>query len=247
MESYYSEKGPHPVWKIWLKTQEVIAERISNTSKKQMFMLLVIYGLAFSLDNASIRNMGERHEFPILLIVCAIVAPLAGLFTWFIGSAVLHGMSRLLGGTGSFKETRTALGVGNRRIQRQACDLGSSIVIVRAHDVYRTNSRRLLTDPVSTSLSVRYSLKYLVYRSRRQIDGRSPPIASLKRIRHCHYTGSPHHFVSIDSDCLNQGGWTWLSKHCLHLRSSRDKVLNGFYPIPPTGVFCGHPFSGWLF
>lgn len=109
MEPYYSEKGPHPVWKIWLKTQEVIAERISNTSKKQMFMLLVIYGLAFSLDNASIRNMGERHEFPILLIVCAIVAPLAGLFTWFIGSAVLHGMSRLLGGTGSFKETRTAL------------------------------------------------------------------------------------------------------------------------------------------
>lgn len=99
----------NPPGSIWYRIREVIGEELEYTSKLQLFCLIVAFGIAFSLDNASIRDLGDRFSLGKILAISVFVGPFIGGLYWLIISSVLHWTSRLLGGTGTWRETRTAV------------------------------------------------------------------------------------------------------------------------------------------
>jgi len=99
----------HPLVTIWLRTKELMEEKLDHTTKKQLLLLIAVYGVAVALDNASIRNLGERMPFERILIYSIVLGPIMGALYWFLLSGLTHWTSRLLGGAGTWKETRTAV------------------------------------------------------------------------------------------------------------------------------------------
>jgi hypothetical protein len=99
----------HPLVTIWLRTKEGMEEKLDHTTKKQIFLLIALYGITAALDNAAIRNLGERNPFERILIYSIVLGPFMGALYWFLLSDLTHWTSRLLGGSGTWKETRTAV------------------------------------------------------------------------------------------------------------------------------------------
>lgn len=99
----------NPLFSIWFRTREVIEEKLEDTSKLQMFLLIAVFGITLTLDNAALRSLGDRYSFGSILIYSVILGPLMGVLYWVILSGLTHWTSRLLGGTGTWKETRTAV------------------------------------------------------------------------------------------------------------------------------------------
>ena len=99
----------NPLISIWYRTREVIEEKLEYTSKPQIFWMIVVFGIVFSLDNASIRDLGDRYSLGSILAISVFVGPIIGGLYWLIISLVLHWTSRLLGGAGTWRDTRTAV------------------------------------------------------------------------------------------------------------------------------------------
>lgn len=87
----------------------MIEDKLEDTSKKQLLLLIAFFGVTLALDNAALRSLGDRFSFGSILIYSLIFGPLMGALYWFLLSGLTHGVSRLLGGRGTWKETRTAV------------------------------------------------------------------------------------------------------------------------------------------
>src|SRR5690606_22160631 len=101
--------GENPLFLIWYRTREVIEEKLEDTSKEQIILLIAVFGIALMLNNAAARGLGDHYSLGIILLYSMIFGPLMGALAWVILSGLLHWISRLLGGTGTWKETRTAV------------------------------------------------------------------------------------------------------------------------------------------
>ncbi len=101
--------GENPVFSIWYRTGEVIEEKLENTSGKEMFWLITVFGIISMMDIASSINMGDKFSLAEILILSVIIGPLVGALNWGIYSLIVHGTSRLLGGAGTWRETRTTV------------------------------------------------------------------------------------------------------------------------------------------
>nr|WP_245838583.1 Yip1 family protein [Marininema halotolerans] len=75
----------------------------------QKLVLLILFGLTLNLESASIRGLGDRMELSMILIVSVLSSIVVGFIWWWVISFLLHWMSRLLGGTATFLETRQAI------------------------------------------------------------------------------------------------------------------------------------------
>ncbi|MCS1352839.1 Yip1 family protein [Mechercharimyces sp. CAU 1602] len=93
---------------IWLHTKKVTERVVPTTTKKQMILLILVYGVAVGLENAAMKNMGDKMSIVQIGVSSVIIGPLMGLFIWFVMSGILYWTSRLLGGIASFRETRVA-------------------------------------------------------------------------------------------------------------------------------------------
>ncbi|MFD1424530.1 Yip1 family protein [Laceyella tengchongensis] len=91
---------------MWTQPDDVIHEVVEDTKKGHMVLLLVLFGIAFSLDYASNNSVGDRMDLLSILVMAVVAGPLFGLFVWVCLSGILHLCCRWLGGSASFRETR---------------------------------------------------------------------------------------------------------------------------------------------
>ena len=105
----WAAMGENPLFLIWYRTREVIEEKLEDTSKEQIILLIAVFGIALMLNNAAARGLGDHYSLGTILLYSIIFGPLMGALAWVILSGLLHWISRLLGGTGTWKETRTAV------------------------------------------------------------------------------------------------------------------------------------------
>src|SRR5690606_5823645 len=101
--------GENPLFLIWYRTREVIEKKLEDTSKEQIILLIAVFGIALMLNNAAARGLGDHYSMGTILLYSILFGPLMGALAWVILSGLLHWISRLLGGTGTWKETRTAV------------------------------------------------------------------------------------------------------------------------------------------
>ena len=74
--------GENPVFSIWYRTGEVIEEKLENTSGKEMFWLITVFGIISMMDIASSINMGDKFSLAEILILSVIIGPLVGALNW---------------------------------------------------------------------------------------------------------------------------------------------------------------------
>ncbi len=93
---------------IFKHPKQNIRLAMNDTSAQVLFILISFYGITVLLDNAMGRYVGDTIPLAGILVLSILLGPLGGFMAWFLGSAVIHGIARLFGGTASFKETRQA-------------------------------------------------------------------------------------------------------------------------------------------
>lgn len=77
-------------------------------SKKVTVFLVILFGFTFFIERASTKNLGDDFSMLTIFIFALVLGPLLGLISWLILSSVSFIMARLLGGTGTWAETRIA-------------------------------------------------------------------------------------------------------------------------------------------
>ncbi|OYD06083.1 YIP1 family protein, partial [Paludifilum halophilum] len=88
-----------PWWEIWLQPQRTIREVLEKNSKRSVILLVVLFGIAFCLEQASLRSVGDTVSLPALLVFSLILGPIFGLVGWAIISGLTYWTGSWLGGT----------------------------------------------------------------------------------------------------------------------------------------------------
>lgn len=98
----------HPVKNIWLRARETIEDALPYTKKKQVFVLIALFGVMIGLNQAAVKGLGDRMPLGGIVISSLIIGPLMGAFVWWILGGVFLWTGRLLGGQATWRETRGA-------------------------------------------------------------------------------------------------------------------------------------------
>lgn len=98
----------NPFTQIWIKPRQVIRQILNSNSSKYVILLAMIGGISQVLDNASIRNNGDKLDYPYILLIALIGGPLGGILSLYVSSALIKWTGNWIGGRGTFKEIRIA-------------------------------------------------------------------------------------------------------------------------------------------
>jgi hypothetical protein len=76
-------------------------------------LLAALAGFSTALDNASIASMGDTFDLVMIFGIVAIVGPIGGIVSLFIGAALLRWMGMWIGGVASSMDIRAAMAWSN--------------------------------------------------------------------------------------------------------------------------------------
>jgi hypothetical protein len=108
MEDTYQQKL-NPWFSIWTKPRATIQQIVATNPQRLVLLLAALGGLSTVLDRASMRNLGDKLDWPVLLLIAAVVGPIAGIATLYIGGALLRWTGNWIGGQGSALHIRAAM------------------------------------------------------------------------------------------------------------------------------------------
>ncbi|MBN1993685.1 MAG: hypothetical protein JW953_13370 [Anaerolineae bacterium] len=75
---------------IWIKPRATIRQIIDTDPTRQVIFLAVLLGLAYSLDRAAARDMGDRLSLSVLFVIMLIMSPISGLLIVYVGGALFR-------------------------------------------------------------------------------------------------------------------------------------------------------------
>ena len=104
-----NQQALNPWFSIWTKPRATIQQIVETDPQRLVLLLAALGGFSTVLDRASMRNMGDRLEWPMLFLVAAIVGPLAGIVTLYLGGVLLRWTGRWIGGQASSQHIRAAM------------------------------------------------------------------------------------------------------------------------------------------
>jgi len=96
----------NPFIQIWIKPRQVIRQILNSNSRKFVILLAMIGGISQVLDKASFRDMGDKLDYPYILLVALIGGPLGGILSLYVSSALIKWTGNWIGGRGTFEEIR---------------------------------------------------------------------------------------------------------------------------------------------
>jgi hypothetical protein len=99
----------NPWVSIWTKPRATIQQIIDTNPKHLVLLLATIGGFSTALDRASTRSLGDKLDWTMILLIVAIVGPIAGIITLYIGSALLRWTGKWIGGNASSQSIRAAI------------------------------------------------------------------------------------------------------------------------------------------
>ena len=99
----------NPWVSMWTRPRTTIQQIVDENPEHYVWVLAALAGIGRVLDRASIRNMGDRVEFPLILLLALVAGPIGGLVSLYIGSALIRWTGNWMSGKASSGEVRTAV------------------------------------------------------------------------------------------------------------------------------------------
>jgi hypothetical protein len=104
-----SQQKLNPWFSIWTRPRATIQQIVETDPRRLVLLLAALGGFSTVLDRASMRNLGDKLDWPVLLLLAAVVGPIAGIVTLYIGAALLRWTGSWIGGQASAQNIRAAM------------------------------------------------------------------------------------------------------------------------------------------
>lgn len=99
----------HPFKTIWLHPRRTVRSIVAVNPELHVVLLACLAGIGRSLDNASMRNAGERMSLAGILGSAIVVGSLSGLVSLWLLSHLIRFTGTWIGGTGLREDLKTAI------------------------------------------------------------------------------------------------------------------------------------------
>lgn len=99
----------NPWVSIWTTPRATIQHIVDTDPERWVMVLAAISGFAQVLDRASMRNLGDKMEWPAILLVAAIAGPITGIISLSLGGALIRWSGSWIGGNASSQNIRAAI------------------------------------------------------------------------------------------------------------------------------------------
>lgn len=146
---------------MWMQPENIIQERVEESKKSQMALLLLLFGLTSSLDYASNNSVGDRMELLPILLIALVLGPIFGLFVWFCLSGILHLCCRWLGGVASFRETRQTWAWASL-VYSSKLPLWLLQILIFGHEMFTDQTPRMDSSGLLQFLVILFSIGMIV-------------------------------------------------------------------------------------
>jgi hypothetical protein len=104
-----SGKPLNPWLSMWIKPRATIQQIVDHDPVRLVLVLAAISGFSEALDRASMKNMGDSLEWPMIIAIAAFVGPLVGIVGLYIGGALIRWTGNWMGGNSSSENIRAAM------------------------------------------------------------------------------------------------------------------------------------------
>jgi hypothetical protein len=104
-----TEPAPNPFRSIWTRPRATIQHVVDSNPELYLFPLAVAFGIAQSLDNAVMRNLGDRLGLIPILAIALIAGPVTGIIGLYLWAALTRWAGKWIGGRASTRDIRAAI------------------------------------------------------------------------------------------------------------------------------------------
>lgn len=106
-------QGLNPWFSIWLQPRATMQQILDTDPVRSVLLLAIIGGFFEALTQAATQDHGDRMaSWHGVVLACAIIGPLSGVFGLFLGGYLLRTTGGWLGGSASDREVRAAIAWG---------------------------------------------------------------------------------------------------------------------------------------
>jgi hypothetical protein len=102
-------KSVNPFFSIWTQPRATIQYIVERNYEYHVLVLTVLYGIVSALEKAVTKNLGERSDLPLIVMVCLFVGPISALISLFLGSILIRWVGSWIGGKASLAHIRAAI------------------------------------------------------------------------------------------------------------------------------------------
>ncbi len=99
----------NPWLSMWTKPRATIQQIVDANPERMVLLLSAIAGIGQVLDRASMKNLGDKLDWPAILLIAMLMGPVAGIIGLFVGGALLRWTGSWIGGQASSRHIRAAV------------------------------------------------------------------------------------------------------------------------------------------
>ncbi|MCM3637522.1 YIP1 family protein [Sporosarcina luteola] len=103
----------NPWTSVWLHPRQTVQYVMDYKNGSFVLMIAAITGVIHFLDQATGNELFENWNIAAVLLVALLAGPVIGVIGLYIASGIYHAFSLMLGGLGTFEETRRAFTVSS--------------------------------------------------------------------------------------------------------------------------------------
>ncbi len=93
---------------MWTKPRATIQQIVDSNPGRLVLILAAISGFSQALDRASMKSFGDRWEWLVIFLLSAIIGPIVGIISLYVGSALIRWTGTWVGGNASSQNIRAA-------------------------------------------------------------------------------------------------------------------------------------------
>ncbi len=105
----HQEQQFNPWFSMWTQPRATMQQIIDNNPQRLVLLLAAVSGFAEALNRASMKNLGDKLEWPYIVIAAAVLGPIAGIIGLYLGGALIRWVGSWLGGEASAQQIRAAI------------------------------------------------------------------------------------------------------------------------------------------
>ncbi|GGB03606.1 Yip1 family protein [Agarivorans gilvus] len=105
----HQEQQLNPWFSMWTKPRATIQQIIDNNPQHLVLLLAAVSGFAELLEQARVKSLGDRLEWPYIVVATAVLGPITGIISLYLGGALIRWVGSWLGGEASAQEIRAAI------------------------------------------------------------------------------------------------------------------------------------------
>ncbi len=96
-------------WSIWTQPRVTMQRIVERDARRGVVALAGLAGFHEALNRVSIRSAGDHLDLSVMLLAVAIAGPLVGIFSLYVGAAILSWTGKWIGGNAPVLNIRAAI------------------------------------------------------------------------------------------------------------------------------------------